>query len=112
VQSRTIHRSSGTADRFYGYAAIDQSAVRRYYMHAANPFLCSARRNCTLEFIGEMVRCLERYLVRWNTGAKYWKRGMQSRGGALSQNDNVSGQYIRFAHYCVPSFYLGNSMFN
>lgn len=47
VQSRTIHRSSGTADRFYGYAAIDRSAVRRYYMHAANPFLCSARRNCT-----------------------------------------------------------------
>jgi len=63
MQSRTIHRSSGTADRFYGYAAIDRSTVRRYYMHAANPFLCSARRNCILEFIGEMVRCLERYLV-------------------------------------------------
>lgn len=45
VQSRTIHRSSGTADRFYGYGAIDRSAVRRgYYMHASNPLSCSARQ--------------------------------------------------------------------
>jgi hypothetical protein len=34
VQSRAIHRSSGTADRFYGYASIDRSTdpSTRYYM--------------------------------------------------------------------------------
>lgn len=107
VQSRAIHRSSGTADRFYGYAAIDRSAVRRYYMHAANPFLCSARRNCTLEFIGEMVRCLERYLVQWNTGAKYGSAECN-----LSRRNNISEWWcfwaMPLAHYSQVTFvYLG-----
>lgn len=58
VQSRTIHRSSGTADRFYGYGAIDRSAVRRAAIICTHRIRCRVpRANCSLEFVDE-AQCM------------------------------------------------------